>query len=80
MTQVNRRGFIQGAAAAASAGMLQPGAALSSGPEIEASQKTVVETESGKVRSFVNQGVWIFRGIPYAEPTGGANRFLPPVN
>ena len=54
-------------------------AAESGPPLVAASSKTMVETESGKVRGYVNRDVWVFRGIPYAEPTGGANRFMPPV-
>src|SRR5690349_12222461 len=40
----------------------------------------VVETSSGRVRGYTRNGVHTFKGIPYAESTAGANRFLPPVN
>jgi len=43
--------------------------------EIQASMTTaVVQTEAGKVAGYLDNGIFIFKGIPYAE----AERFMPP--
>lgn len=41
-------------------------------------QQPIVETTTGKIRGVTSRGVRIFKGIPYAATTAGANRFLPP--
>ncbi len=38
----------------------------------------VVTTQQGQVRGSVVDGVYTFKGIPYAAPPFGANRFQPP--
>ncbi len=37
----------------------------------------VAATQYGKVRGFVDGGVFTFKGVPYGQDTGGANRWLP---
>ena len=37
----------------------------------------VANTQYGKVRGFVDGGVFTFKGIPYGQDTGGENRWLP---
>lgn len=37
----------------------------------------VAETKYGKVRGFVSGDVFTFKGVPYGQDTGGANRWLP---
>jgi para-nitrobenzyl esterase len=46
---------------------------------VESSTVTaVVDTASGRVRGVLNNGVHVYRGIPYGASTAGANRFMPP--
>jgi para-nitrobenzyl esterase len=48
-------------------------------PGIRASdENAIAETASGKVRGYTRLGIQTFKGIPYADTTAGANRFMPP--
>jgi para-nitrobenzyl esterase len=38
----------------------------------------VVETSFGKIRGFINNGIYSFRGVRYGASTEGKNRFMPP--
>jgi para-nitrobenzyl esterase len=40
-------------------------------------RNAVANTQYGKVRGFVDGGVFTFKGIPYGQNTGGENRWLP---
>ncbi len=40
--------------------------------------QTVVKTRQGTVQGSASDGVAVFKGIPYAEPPFGPNRFQPP--
>ncbi len=56
-----------------------PAVAPATGDTISASNAApVVEIVTGKVRGYVRKGIYTFKGIPYADTTAGANRFMPP--
>jgi len=38
----------------------------------------IIETSLGRLRGSADNGVAVFKGIPYGASTAGANRFLPP--
>src|SRR5512139_1629446 len=40
-------------------------------------RSAVAKTQYGKVRGFVDGGVFTFKGIPYGATTAGENRWLP---
>ncbi|HZS05516.1 MAG TPA: carboxylesterase/lipase family protein [Blastocatellia bacterium] len=41
--------------------------------------KAIVETAAGKVRGCVRNGIFTFKGLPYAGTTAGGARFQPPT-
>jgi len=38
----------------------------------------VVETSNGRIRGYLNQDIYTFRGVRYGASTAGQNRFMPP--
>jgi len=38
----------------------------------------VAQTRAGEVEGLISEGVTAFKGIPYAAPPFGSNRFRPP--
>ena len=39
-------------------------------------RSAIANTQYGKVRGFLDGGVFTFKGIPYGQDTGGENRWL----
>jgi para-nitrobenzyl esterase len=91
--QTDRRAMLKGAAAflgGCAAGALPAAAAetpakppaprLRTGESIVAAQGVaVVQIESGAVAGYIHDGIFTFKGIPYADTTEGAHRFMPPT-
>jgi para-nitrobenzyl esterase len=46
---------------------------------IASASKAIVETAAGKVSGYIRNGIFTYKGIPYAAPVGGNARFLPPA-
>lgn len=53
----------------------KPDACMQGGEITASSTIAVAETESGKVGGYVENGIYIYKGVPYAK----AERFMPPV-
>jgi para-nitrobenzyl esterase len=73
--QIDRRAFLGLGAAACAA---SPFIAVPARAQ-QTAVGAVVETNSGKVRGMVHNGIHSFKGIPYGASTAGKNRFMPPV-
>jgi para-nitrobenzyl esterase len=56
-----------------------PKAAQTKGTIVASSNNAIVETTAGKIRGFSRDGIFGFKGIPYADDTSGKNRFMAPV-
>lgn len=91
MSHTSRREFLSGAAklagvsAAAAAAAAVPAVALGAVREhagksvITTPDNAIVETSAGKVRGFVRNSIFTFKGVPYAGTTAGEARFQPPT-
>lgn len=87
-TGTPRRRFLKQASlvlAETQVGMLRPFSSAFAVPSVGQARSSstsgsdlVVDTLSGKVRGTVQDGIRVFKGIPYGVGTAGKNRFMPP--
>jgi len=79
---MDRRAFL-GSSTAAAAGLLIGGRGETSAATAQTTTGRnfplpIVETTAGRIRGSIVNHITVFRGVPYAASTAGANRFLPP--
>ncbi|MDI1248309.1 MAG: carboxylesterase/lipase family protein [Lacunisphaera sp.] len=77
---IHRRDFIK----TVGAGCIGAGIGLSSAVKVFGSdaaddEAVIVDTKYGKLKGRMNRGCAVFKGVPYAGPSDGDNRFLPPT-
>ena len=80
---VGRRGLLTAGTVGGVMAAVAPGAASAKpggggrATRLSTPANAIVETRAGMVRGAVRDGVFTFKGIPYAKDTGGTERFLP---
>jgi para-nitrobenzyl esterase len=88
---LTRRGFLGGGlavAGAAGAGLIAPlegfaqpatpapAPSVSKRKVFSSDEAPIVETQCGKVRGSIRNGIYTFKGVPYGADTGGPNRWM----
>ena len=87
--KTKRRELLQGAVAIA-CGAVGPGAmsdviaaptsqASRQAPLVARDGEAIAATRAGRVAGYARNAIYTFKGIPYADDTAGANRFMPPA-
>src|SRR6478609_10820435 len=69
-----------GAAALANAAMAADGTKIGSHQDpgnCSTPRSAIADTQYGKVRGYLDGGVFTFKGVPYGQTTAGENRWLP---
>ncbi len=85
-----RRSLLKGAATMAGGALLPAVATAETGGSpsvvngcgstvIAGKGKAIVETTAGKVSGAIRNGIFSFKGMPYAGPVAGEARFMPPT-
>jgi len=74
MTISSRRTFVKQAALLLAAVEARPWLRL----QAAVGESVTATTSAGTVRGIADEGINVFKGIPYGETTAGTNRFMPP--
>lgn len=79
MTAALAGSLVAAAATSADAAQAKASAPKTAGPDPFRGSDglAVAKTEAGRVRGYIHNSIFTFKGIPYGADTGGAARFLP---
>ncbi|MGH8205856.1 MAG: carboxylesterase/lipase family protein [Steroidobacteraceae bacterium] len=76
---IDRRAFLRaGASAIAGGALLAQSGTPAHAQAAKPAASSIAQTRAGMIRGLYNGAAHVFKGVPYAAPTGGANRFMAP--